>query len=129
MPRYKIDIFHDKSRKLYLSTKFVEAESKECISPVRLIHGTIEYYIVEEDMELEQPMIFFTEITHNYCDGFCDHRDHMKTIYVHANSYKEAAEKSQIKLEEFKAGRTEYNFRLNEIHKDERDPLTILLSI
>lgn len=112
----KLKELHEKHKTMMLSGGY---SYEECIIPTK----------VDDDVQLEQPVIFSAVISHDYCDGFCDRSDPMKTIYTQANSYKEAREKLKVKFEEYKVGREGYNFVLNEVNKDDRDPLTILLSI
>ena len=122
--RYMVNLFHDKAMRRYAYTQFIESDNKDDVKPS---HRHFDYYTVEEDTELEQQTIFHASITHDYSDGYdCDHHDYVKTIYIMASSYKEGTEKLYAKFKEFKGSNSDYS--LNRIYKDNRDPITILLS-
>lgn len=122
--RYKVDLFHDETKNKYAATEFVEAGCKEHVKPTR---DWFSYYKVEEDDDLKVPAIFYASITHDYSDGYdCDHTDYIKTIYVQATSYKEGTEKLNEKFRQQYKGIEDYS--IGRVYKDDRDPLTILLS-
>lgn len=125
MKNFKIDIFYDKNKKRYMTTEFATADNIENVKPSISLYI---YFEISEDIELDEPTLFHASIIHSYSDGYdYEHNDYMKTIYVQAKSYQEATMKLNEKFNNIKYKRDGYY--LNRVCKDDRDPLSILLSL
>lgn len=123
MNRYKIDIYYDADCKRYMHTQFSNAERLEEAKPNSRYY---DHFKVEEDTELEKPVLFHASVTRKWEDGHgCDHSDYLRTVYVLASSYFEATKLIKEKVENSYL-KDDY---IERVYKDEREALEILLSM